>query len=155
MLDIAVRVSRSYAAYVKRPWLKQVIKETMAMEGVASAELSLVITGDRRIRQINREYRRKDAPTDVIAFALTERTGDEFIAPPDDVRHLGEVVVSCPRAAAQAEERGHSTQRELAILIVHGILHLLGYDHEKPAEARKMGARERSILARLEAQQLC
>ncbi len=144
--DIAIKIDRPYAADVKRAWLKRVLEETLGMEKVADAEVSLIITSDERIHEINRKYRQVDAPTDVIAFALTEETGGEFVSPPDGILHLGEVVISYPTAVRQASEHYHSVQQELVILIVHGILHLLGHDHILPGQARKMRNKERDIL---------
>ncbi|MDO8636131.1 MAG: rRNA maturation RNase YbeY [Dehalococcoidia bacterium] len=144
--DVTIKIDRPYGREVKKTWLKRVIVETLDMEKVADAEISLVITGDERIHEINRAYRRVDAPTDVIAFALTEETGGEFVSPPDGILHLGEVVISYPTAVRQASEHYHSVQQELAILIVHGTLHLLGYDHVLPGQARKMRNKERDIL---------
>lgn len=125
------------------------------MEKIVDSEVSLVITSDSRIQEINRTYRRVDAPTDVIAFALRDETDEGFISPPDGLIHLGELVVSYPMAVQQAQEQSHSIQQELAILIVHGILHLLGYDHEAAGPARKMRAREREILGYLKGKELC
>ena len=144
--DIAIKIDRPYSLEVKRAWLKRVIVEVLDMEKVAGAEVSLIITSDERIHEINRAYRQVDAPTDVIAFALMEETGGEFVSPPDGILHLGEVVISYPTAVRQASEHYHSVQQELVILIVHGILHLLGHDHVLPGQARKMSVRERAIL---------
>ncbi|MBF8265360.1 MAG: protein of unknown function UPF0054 [Dehalococcoidia bacterium] len=144
--DIAIKIDRPYGPEVKRTWLKRVIEESLGMEKVAYAEVSLVITSDERIHEINRKYRQVDAPTDVIAFALTEESRGEFVSPPDGILHLGEVVISYPTAVRQASEHYHSVQQELAILIVHGTLHLLGYDHVLPGQARKMRNKERDIL---------
>ena len=149
--DIAIKIDKPYAAEVKRAWLKRVIVEALGMEKVADAEVSLVITSDERIHEINRKYRQVDAPTDVIAFALTEGATEGFVSPPDGIIHLGEIVISYPTAVRQAAEHGHSVQQELAILIVHGTLHLLGYDHVLSGQARKMRARERKILEYLKA----
>jgi probable rRNA maturation factor len=73
-----------------------------------------------------------------------------FVSPPDGIRHLGEVVISYPQAVKQAQEQGHGVTRELALLIVHGILHLLGYDHELPADEQKMRDKENKVLSILE-----
>ena len=72
-----------------------------------------------------------------------------FIGPPDGLMHLGEVIISYPQAVIQAQEHGHSIKREMAILIVHGVLHILGYDHEKPRMEPAMKAKEKEILAAL------
>jgi len=91
-----------------------------------------------------------DEGTDVLAFyMLPQGAADSLFAlPPDGVIRLGEVIISYPQAVAQARERRHSTQRELALLIIHGILHLLGYDHEEPEEECKMRHREGELLDR-------
>ena len=146
LYDVTIKINRPYGQEVKKAWLKHVIVESLGMEKVAYAEVSLVITSDERIHEINRKYRQVDAPTDVIAFALTEESRGEFVSPPDGILHLGEVVISYPTAVRQASEHYHSVQQELAILIVHGTLHLLGYDHVLPGQARKMRNKERDIL---------
>jgi probable rRNA maturation factor len=93
-----------------------------------------------------------DRTTDVIAFALSERsTKDErFVSPQDDVIHLGEVIISYPQTKRQAEEQRHSLERELALMVAHGVLHLLGYDHELPEQAQKMRSLEARILDAIE-----
>jgi probable rRNA maturation factor len=73
---------------------------------------------------------------------------DSFALPPDGVTRLGEVIISYPQAIEQAREQGHSTERELALLIIHGILHLLGYDHEEPEGESEMRKKERELLER-------
>ena len=139
-------------------WLASVVEQVLTAEGVASAaELGLVITGQERIQELNRVYRGKDRPTDVLSFNMTataEETGIEatpFVTPPDGMLHLGEVIISYPQAVMQAQEREHSVKKEMAILIIHGVLHLCGYDHEKTEEARLMRARETEILGQAEA----
>jgi probable rRNA maturation factor len=96
----------------------------------------------------------KDEPTDVIAFSMlpTEEKPDSprFISPPDGVMHLGEVIISYPQAIRQAEERNHSIEKEITILIIHGVLHLLGYEDEKPELKQKMAVREKEILSYIE-----
>ena len=73
-----------------------------------------------------------------------------FVVPPDDVLHLGEVIISYPQAVTQAEEHQHSVKREIAILLIHGLLHLLGYEHDKTVLKHKMAARETEILSHIE-----
>ena len=89
-----------------------------------------------------------DSTTDVIAFALSERgaKAEPFVTPPDDVIHLGEVIISYPQAKRQAEEQHHPLERELALLVAHGVLHLLGYDHELPEQAQNMRALESQVM---------
>ena len=79
----------------------------------------------------------------------SQESGTHFTGPPDGINHLGEVVISYPQAMQQAQEQGHDVKQELAVLIVHGVLHLLGYDHELPDKEQKMKARENEILKRL------
>ena len=114
-----------------------------------SFELGIVITDDETIHAINRKYRSVDEPTDVISFALLEGN-DDFVMPPDDTLHLGEVVISYPRAVEQARQQNHPVQRELAWLVVHGVLHLLGYNHETDEERGAMQAIEGEILNRID-----
>ena len=111
------------------------------------AELSLLVIGDSEVHRLNRQYRDKDSTTDVLSFGMSE--GEAFVTPPDGVRRLGEVVISCPQAERQAAKAKHSLKSELALLAVHGVLHLLGYDHAGPAEKRKMWRRQKAILSKL------
>ena len=133
--------------------LRGVAERVLKEQGVGSeAAMGLVIATGERIRQLNRDYLGKDGPTDVIAFAMLPEGGDQwrFVMPPDGVEHLGEVIVSYPQAVIQAGERGHSVEREMTILIIHGILHLLGYDDREAEPKRRMNEREVEILSRIE-----
>ncbi len=132
-------------------WLQSIVEKTLQAEAVpATAEISLVITGQERIQELNREYRGLDRPTDVLSFSLRESTNEEepspFLGPPDGQIHLGEIIISYPQAEIQAKEQGHSIEKEMAILVVHGVLHILGYDHELPEMESVMQAREKEIL---------
>ena len=127
------------------PALRRIAARALKREAVASSsELSLLVTTDERIRELNREFRDKDAPTDVLSFPQSE--GGAFARPVDAPPHLGDVVISLPTAERQAREHDIALDDELAHLVVHGILHLLGYDHERPADAKVMRAREDVIL---------
>jgi probable rRNA maturation factor len=109
------------------------------------AELSVALIGDAEMHALNRDYRGKDRPTDVLAFALRE--GEDAHLHAD---MLGDVVISLDTAARQARERGHAVADEVRFLLAHGILHLLGYDHERsPADARRMFAKQRRLLKQL------
>jgi rRNA maturation RNase YbeY len=104
--------------------------------------LSVLFAGDHVVRTLNRQYRGKDRTTDVLSFALRE--GPFANLQPE---FLGDIIISVPVAAKQAREAGHSLAREIELLLVHGLLHLLGYDHERgPAEARKMRRKERLLM---------
>jgi probable rRNA maturation factor len=108
--------------------------------------LGLVITGDDQIRGLNRRYLSRNRVTDVLAFSLRE---GEFVPLPDGILYLGEAVISLPQARRQAREWGHRLEEELSLLVVHGVLHLLGYDDEDPGSQERMRRREQDILSRL------
>ena len=110
------------------------------------AALTIAIVADDAIRALNARYRGIDEPTDVLAFGGQPA---DFVLPPGAPPHLGDVVIALPVAAAQAQAAGHAVDDELALLVVHGVLHLLGYDHETAADAERMQAREAEALARL------
>lgn len=122
------------------PAISYLIERILSAAGESTAILSVEFIGDHRMRRLNAQYRGRDVTTDVLAFAMREGPGPSSSL-------LGDVVISVPQAMAQAAERGHSIQRELATLLIHGILHLLGYDHERsPSEARRMQRKERALL---------
>ena len=106
--------------------------------------VSLVITDDQEIRHMNKRFRGVDAPTDVLAFPSEEADG--FVSPDELPAHLGDVVISYERATEQALEAAHRTERELALLVVHGLLHLLGYEHKDEEGRAKMWAVQDRIL---------
>jgi probable rRNA maturation factor len=111
--------------------------------------LALHLVGEATIHELNREHRAVDAPTDVLSFSLHDPDGMRFVMPPGQAVPLGDVVVAYPRVLAQAEEFGHTAQRELAYLVAHGVLHVLGYDHETEADQREMRRREEAALGPL------
>jgi probable rRNA maturation factor len=112
-----------------------------------NSEVSVTFVSNERIHEINREYRDKDAPTDVISFAMEELgEGEIELIGAELPRVLGDIIISIPKAEEQAKEYGHSFIRELGFLSVHGFLHLLGYDHMEKEEEEKMFARQKEIL---------
>lgn len=117
-------------------------------EGVQDqAEVSVTIVTNEEIREINRDYRGKDTPTDVISFALEEEGEDEVeIIGADMPPVLGDIIISADRTKEQAEEYGHSFMRELGFLAVHGFLHLLGYDHMTKEEEEEMFSKQKDLL---------
>ena len=130
--------------------VRSVAERCLAADGLTGTyQLSITIVGDERIRELNAEHRGIDAVTDVLSFPLQSDDGASFVLPPSAPTHLGDVVVALGRAAEQAEEYGHSLDRELAYLTVHGVLHLLGYDHEVEADREAMRVREEEILVDL------
>lgn len=149
--DIEILVKGKFQRLVDEAWVKLIVRQVLNAEGVAPPyEVSLVFTDSETVRRLNRDYRGVDEPTDVLAFyMLPQKEADPlFVVPPDGVTRLGEVIISYPQAVEQAKEQGHSTERELALLIIHGILHLLGYDHEEPEEEHEMREREAELMWR-------
>ena len=116
----------------------------LAYEG-AAGDITISVVDDEEIHRMNREYRGVDRPTDVLSFLAAE--GDAFPAIPD--AFLGDIAISLPRAEMQAEEYGHSLLRELTFLTVHGMLHLLGYDHMMDEDRARMFARQDEILEKM------
>lgn len=104
--------------------------------------LNIIVVDKKRIKEINRDYRKKDSVTDVISFAFEEVEDVKY----DDIRFLGEIYICYERCKEQAEEYGHSIQRELCYLCVHGLLHLLGYDHMEEEDKIIMRTLEEEIL---------
>ena len=154
-VEISVAVDDKLTVSLDERWLKSVAR--LALEAVKlelPVEMGLFITDSKIVQELNKTYRAKDKPTDVLAFytqtpIMQEGAESEFVMAPDGIRHLGEVVISYPQAVIQAQRQGHSINQELAILVVHGTLHLLGYDHGKPEERRPMRAKEKEILKKL------
>jgi len=123
-----------------------VAERILSVLGCPSSELSIAIVGDRTIRTLNRDYLEKDRPTNVISFSMQE---GEFGSVNPEL--LGDVVISADTTAREAEESGISFWERLVFLLMHGILHLTGYDHERSGEeeARRMEAKEQEIFALL------
>jgi probable rRNA maturation factor len=140
---ILVSIGEPFASSVPEAWLESVAWRVLEAEGVGAAELSVTVTDDETVRSLNREYAGEDAVTDVLSFS--QREGEEFVTPPGSVPPLGDVIIAYPQAARQARDRGSSTQAEVTRLLIHGILHLLGYDHAEPEDERRMRAREEEL----------
>ncbi|WP_421379930.1 rRNA maturation RNase YbeY [Bacillus salacetis] len=112
-----------------------------------ASELTLSFVTNERIQEINKEYRDKDQPTDVISFALEELGEDETKVVGEGIpRILGDIIISVEKAKEQADEYGHSFSRELGFLALHGFLHLLGYDHMNEEDEKRMFGRQKEIL---------
>ncbi len=156
-MRLVIRVERAFQGCVDKKWLRRLVRGGLLAHGAGTdVELSLLVTDDATVRRLNRRYRGQDWATDVLSFALEAGAGagargqaDQslFVMPPGEKAHLGEVIISYPRAAAQARERNHPVEDELALLVVHGVLHLLGYDHDRPAKEREMRSLERKALS--------
>ena len=137
-------------------FIRKVIRTALAAQGVDfPCEVDVLVTGDAEIQRLNRETRQVDRPTDVLSFPAFdlspgELPGAEDADPGTGLVPLGDMVLSMEHVAAQAREYGHSRRRELAYLVVHSVLHLLGYDHlDEGAEKARMRVREEEILAEL------
>jgi probable rRNA maturation factor len=147
--QIGIHVRGAFHELVDAGWAKKITRQVLKTEGVAPPyEVSLVFTDSETVRQLNRDYRGVDEPTDVLAFHMLpqKKNDSSFALPPDGITRLGEVIISYPQAKEQATEQGHSPEKELALLVIHGTLHLLGYDHEEPEEESKMREKERELL---------
>jgi probable rRNA maturation factor len=134
--------------------LNKAIQAAARYENIEAGEVVISLVDDETIHELNRAYRGKDAPTDVLSFAMEEET-EEDDAPDivfdeeDDVEvvtQLGDIVISIPTAKRQADDYGHSVERELAFLAVHGFLHLIGYDHMTEDDEKEMFSRQDAIL---------
>lgn len=125
--------------------LERLASRALETEGVSPpAELSILLADDATIHELNRTYRDTDAPTDVLSFAQGE--GEPFALPEGAARHLGDVAISVDTARRQAAEYGLILQDEVSHLLVHGVLHLLGYDHQDAEDAAAMRLQEERIL---------
>lgn len=136
--------------------LERILQQAGTMEGVTEGEVDLTFVDDAQIHELNKEYRGIDRPTDVLSFAMHESTDEELqiIYDMDEVDEadnvpdvLGDIIISVPRAKLQSEEYGHSLERELGFLFVHGFLHLLGYDHQDEASEAEMMGKQEAVLA--------
>ena len=150
---IELQVDERFTAQVDEAQLIAVAEQTLAAAGKNSGELTIVITDNETVQQLNAEYRGIDAPTDVLSFASQETVPDSpQLALPAEVAatldaYLGDILIAYPYAEQQAAQYGNSVAAELRLLTVHGVLHLLGYDHGTPAEEAAMWAQQEQILA--------
>ena len=172
--EIHITIEEPFDGELSSDWIREIISSalTQAVPADQPAQVSVMVTGDETVRQLNRDYRGVDEVTDVLSFSAEhpghwegegERRPDgcptvaepdggfEFPFPPGELPPLGEVVISYPQTRRQALEQRPSepeaVDRELALLLVHGILHLVGHDHGEPAETEEMQQKERAALA--------
>lgn len=163
--DVSVHVLEGFESLVSAEWLKQVAEQALAVEAPGpGARLNVVIADDAVVRDLNKRHRGLDENTDVLSFSFIHRgeyLGEheprshrdeetDFVLPPGEEKSLGEVIISYPQALRQAEQSGHPIAEELALLLTHGVLHLLGHDHEEPKEEAAMKRTESEVLARVE-----
>lgn len=145
---LSIDVSPEFEPYLDTEYLEQLAAAVLTGEGIAGpTELNLLITDDEGIRAINRQYRGIDAPTDVLSFSALPSSGEDmFVMPPDGILRLGDIVISFERAREQATEFGHSVRQEVGELFVHGLLHILGYDHENETDAAVMAEKAQAYM---------
>jgi probable rRNA maturation factor len=155
-IQVDAELDEASAGVVDRALIERTVATVLALEGVTDlVEVSVLVSNDRTLAALNRDYRGNDAPTDVLSFASTSDEGEAggvpaFVSPPGAPRSLGDIALSYERVCSQAAEYGHSPQRELAYLVAHAMLHLLGYDHERsPEEAAAMRSREEMAMKRM------
>ncbi|WHY18259.1 rRNA maturation RNase YbeY [Paenibacillus sp. G2S3] len=138
--------------------LESILQKAGEAEGIDQGEVALTFVDNARIHELNLEYRGIDRPTDVLSFAMNESGEDELdiiyevregesLEDVPDV--LGDIIISVTRAQEQAQEYGHSLERELGFLFVHGFLHLLGYDHQDEASEAEMMSKQEKVLAQV------
>ena len=124
--------------------LERAARETLKHQSQSlDSELSIILTDDARLHELNLNYLGVDAPTDVLSFPASETD------PETGARYIGDILISVPRAQAQAEAAGHPLESEVQLLVVHGVLHLMGHDHAEAAEKARMWKAQAEILERL------
>ena len=130
LMPIDIQIDDAFLESVDATLIERTATAVLAYVGVSEAvSISLLITNDATLQALNRDYRDIDAPTDVLSFADDNST--PFVVAPGTPRYLGDIAISYERVQEQAAAYGHSLTRELAYLVAHGMLHLLGYDHER------------------------
>ncbi|MBF8266648.1 MAG: rRNA maturation factor [Dehalococcoidia bacterium] len=151
---VDVQVFPTFTGRVSKTWLRTVVNQALeSCDNTEPLAISLVIADDETVRDLNLRYRGLDETTDVLAFPLRipqedgDLAGETFPLPPEETPPLGEVVISYPQAARQSREGKRPLKTELALLVVHGVLHLLGYDHAEPEEESRMWAKQEKALA--------
>lgn len=150
---VHLEVDEPFAPRVNGDELVAVAQLALDEQARPGSELTILVTDDETVRELNRTYRGMDAPTDVLSFAshdAADQGNAHFIAPPDVAAmldaHLGDIVIAFPYAERQAARFGNGVQAELRLLTAHGVLHLLGYDHDSDDAEAAMWAKQESIL---------
>jgi probable rRNA maturation factor len=141
---IEFQIAPRFKGLIDEEEIRRTAVYALLHEGKETAEISIVITDDEGIRELNRDFRGVDEATDVLAFGAE---GGGFVFSPEASLYLGDVIVSYSHAVVQAKEAGHSVEDELKLLVVHGVLHLLGYDHADEEGEALMWERQEEILA--------
>ena len=148
-LDLSLLIEPSYRDKLDAALIEKAVSSALEIEGAGYAtEVSVVVTGDEQVAELNERFRGKQGTTDVLSFAMSGGEGG-FVSPPSGKQDLGEVIISYPQAKRQAEGLGHETWDEIAFLTIHGVFHLLGYDHEVNTEAELMREMETRALGKM------
>jgi probable rRNA maturation factor len=155
-IQIDIQIDEEYAPHVDEQNLRSVAVATLAASGVKEAEVTIVVTSDAAVQQLNREYRGIDAPTDVLSFPSQEPQNEGEASPPLALppelaaeldRYLGDIIIAYPYTIQQAAHFGSAPAAELRLMVVHGLLHLLGDDHDTAEAEQAMWARQDAVLA--------
>lgn len=140
---IFVQIEENVISPVDSALVERAVRTTLAQQQAGEVDLTVVLADDSQLQELNLKYLGIDAPTDVLSFPA------DFIDPDSQERYLGDILISVPRAQAQAEAAGHPVRDEIMLLTVHGVLHLLGHDHAEAEEKRRMWAAQDQILSEL------
>ena len=124
--------------------LHSLLEDFCKREGLNNTEFNIIIVNEDKIHEINKTYRGIDRPTDVISFALED---DDTVISPKDIRILGDIYICLDKVHSQSKEYGHSFEREFTFLAIHGLLHLLGYDHMNEKDEEKMFSKQEEVLS--------
>ena len=153
-MEITIYIDDNFVPYVDPEPIKKALLTTLHFFGediMSTPErgISLTITDDNSIRRLNRQYRGLDKPTDVLSFE--NKPDPDFPDPDLTLRgHIGDIIIAYPVAKAQARAAGHTPLEEIILLTVHGVLHLLGFDHDTPPHKEAMWAAQNQVMAKLD-----
>ena len=148
-MTIEIEVPEAYQSLVDTELLKQAANCMLAAEH-AQGDISVIITDDEAVAELNEQFLGKTGPTDVLSFPALDEESD-FVLPPEEAAapYLGDIIIALPFTRRQAERFGRPLNEELALLVIHGTLHLLGYDHATPEEKAVMWQKQNAILSGL------
>ena len=140
-------IADQYINFINSSQLEHSVLISLKHQGFSpDSDITILVDDDQRIQMLNREYLDVDAPTDVLAFPA------DFTDPDTGHKNLGDVIISYPQAKSEADKRRHTLEAELQLLVVHGVLHLLGYDHLEPKDKEIMWSAQSQILSQLNSQ---
>jgi probable rRNA maturation factor len=144
MIEVQISDERGLLEDHEKRLLSDLVQTVAQVLKLKQGEVSIVLVNNDEIQALNRQYRSKDQPTDVLSFPMTDGLDE---VDEDDYLMLGDVVISVPKAREQAKEYGHSFERELGFLLVHGLLHLAGFTHDQEDDAKRMFSLQEEILS--------